>query len=467
MGKGYVIAAVGSGGKTTLLELIAREAKASGRKAVVMTTTHMRIPDQHSGVGRTPEEAMEQMIREGMVYYGICGEEEGKMEFPGWEAYEALCERADVILVEADGSRRLPMKVPDWSREPVLPENVDMILVVFGLSALGRPFKEVCHRWGLGLEWLSAEWMPGGQTNQFLRERFQETSQNLGERFQETDQSLEKWFQETDQNLGEQTQWLVTEKIAADVLEEGYLKPIRSRFPDVRLITLLNQADGRAAQESGERMRERLEKDGFEAQVVCLRPVTLSVIYLASGFGRRFGRNKLLEMLEGKRLFEYGLETILKLKEHLEKEMGIGTRVIVVSQYPEILDFGRERGLQTIENPFAAEGITASIRLGTQAAGEDDYYLYAVADQPWLRWETVAGLIEHFLPRSYSELASIGCLEHGGRRGNPGIFHKRYREELLALKGDKGGSQLMKRYPHEVMEYPAEARELEDMDQPV
>lgn len=429
MKKGYVIAVVGSGGKTTLIETIARQAKNSGKKVVVMTTTHMRLPERDSAVGRPLEEAAKQMEREGLIYYGVYGDEEGKMGYPGREAYERLCERADVVLVEADGSRRLPMKAPDWSREPVIPVNADMVLVVFGLSALGRPLKEVCHRWRLGLPWIL---------------------DTQGQAPKEPGCSL------------------VTEDMAAEFLEKGYLKAIRTRYPDAGLVTLLNQADGKAAQEKGERIRKGLAQKGYAAQVICLRQMTLSVIYLASGFGKRFGKNKLLEILEGKPLFAHGLGTILKLRAYLEAEMGIRTRVVLVSQYPEILDFGKEMGVEVVENPCAAEGITASIRLGTEAAGEnEDYYLYAVADQPWLRWETVAGLIQHFLPRTYSDQVSIGCLACGKRRGNPVIFHKRHRAELLTLKGDRGGSQLIKRYPEEVMEYPAEAGELVDIDTPV
>jgi len=257
----------------------------------------------------------------------------------------------------------------------------------------------------------------------------------------------------------------ITPELAVDFLEQGYLKPVRQRFPEARLDVLLNQADGRREKEAGERMRKLLEERGFESQVVQLRRVSVSIIYLAAGFGKRFGGNKLLEPLEGKRLFEHGLGTLLQLKGYLEEEMGIQTDLIVVSQYSEILDFGKEKGIRTVENPYAAEGITASIRLGTEAAGEErDYYLYAVADQPWLRWETLAGMLQRFLPLSYMEKALIGCLAGGGRRGNPAIFHRQLREELLALKGDKGGSQLMKRYPDAVVEYPAPPRELRDMD---
>jgi len=59
--------------------------------------------------------------------------------------YEAVCEYADVVLVEADGSKGMPVKFPA-EHEPVIPENVDEIHIVTGLCAVGKPLKEACHR---------------------------------------------------------------------------------------------------------------------------------------------------------------------------------------------------------------------------------------------------------------------------------------------------------------------------------
>ena len=49
------------------------------------------------------------------------------------------------LLVEADGSHRLPFKVPSAS-EPVLPKQTDLVIGVAGASAIGQPFGAVCHR---------------------------------------------------------------------------------------------------------------------------------------------------------------------------------------------------------------------------------------------------------------------------------------------------------------------------------
>ncbi len=416
--KGYVTAVIGSGGKTTLIEYLARQAVAAGEKAAIVTTTHMRLPQKHNGVGKREEEAISIMEEEGCVYCGSPAREKGKMIFPGDKLYRKLCEEADLILVEADGSRGLPMKVPDWPREPVIPENVDEVDVVFGLTALGQPLAEVCQRWELGKRWI----------------------------------------------IGQESQ-PVTEELAVKFLINGYLLPVQKQFPEVTLTVILNQADTSERKEKGRRMARLLAEKGFSCKVARLKPQKLSMVYLASGYGSRFGGNKLLERLGDKRLFEHGLLTLFGIQESLEKELGLLSEVILVSQYPEILDFGEKLGLKTVENPYAAEGITASIRLGTKMAAEDgDYLLYSVADQPWLKGETVKNFLDCFFRLSLQGKASIGCLCAEGRRGNPAVFHRRYREELLALTGDKGGSQIIKRYPGQVMEYPASPKELADID---
>ena len=47
----------------------------------------------------------------------------------------------DVVLVEADGSRRLPLKCPA-AHEPVLPRGMSHCVAVAGLDALGAPLEE-------------------------------------------------------------------------------------------------------------------------------------------------------------------------------------------------------------------------------------------------------------------------------------------------------------------------------------
>jgi probable selenium-dependent hydroxylase accessory protein YqeC len=53
---------------------------------------------------------------------------------------------AEVILVEADGSRQRPLKAPD-RHEPVIPEAADMVCPMVGIDALGEPLSSLSvHR---------------------------------------------------------------------------------------------------------------------------------------------------------------------------------------------------------------------------------------------------------------------------------------------------------------------------------
>ncbi len=46
----------------------------------------------------------------------------------------------------------------------------------------------------------------------------------------------------------------------------------------------------------------------------------ISFIYMASGFGSRFGSNKLLVPFKGKELYRHGLDCICQAAGELEKE---------------------------------------------------------------------------------------------------------------------------------------------------
>ena len=56
-----------------------------------------------------------------------------------------LTRLADYVLVEADGSRRLPLKA-HAPHEPVIPPEAKRVLCVVGARGFGRPIREAVHR---------------------------------------------------------------------------------------------------------------------------------------------------------------------------------------------------------------------------------------------------------------------------------------------------------------------------------
>lgn len=137
-----ITAVIGAGGKTSLVHALAQRYRQEGKKVFVTTTTHMFVePDtllteDTDSILRTLNEA-------GYVMAGTY--ERGKVCPLPWAVYEAVCQAADEVLVEADGARHHAVKYPA-SHEPAVPANADRIIVVCGLHGLGQPLKEAAFR---------------------------------------------------------------------------------------------------------------------------------------------------------------------------------------------------------------------------------------------------------------------------------------------------------------------------------
>jgi probable selenium-dependent hydroxylase accessory protein YqeC len=125
-----LIAICGAGGKTSLMSALAREMAARGERVLVTTTTKIAAEE---GEGLWPEGiSISHRGRSGGKLIGHPPEEVDAFKASG---------RFDRILVEADGSRRRPLKAPA-AHEPVIPSTADAVVVVAGMSGLGVPLSE-------------------------------------------------------------------------------------------------------------------------------------------------------------------------------------------------------------------------------------------------------------------------------------------------------------------------------------
>lgn len=181
----------------------------------------------------------------------------------------------------------------------------------------------------------------------------------------------------------------------------------------------------------------------------------ISAVLLASGLSRRYGSNKLLVEVDGIPLYRRAFQALPPALFH---------RAAVVSCYEEILAAAELAGYLPIRNPNPEEGQSSSLRLGLAAvASGSDAVLFSVCDQPRLTRTTVQALIDGW--RWEPECLTALC--HRGRRGSPVIFPARFYPELMALRGDVGGSPVLKAHPESVRTVEAPEEELEDMDRPV
>lgn len=151
-GTGVVVAVIGSGGKSTLLREMAREASGRGVRVALATTTHFLafegIPLVTSGDMADVVRALDEA---GTACVGTpTGDALGRLGAPAFSMGE-LARVADLVLVEADGSKRLPLKA-HAGHEPVVPAEAALAVAVVGASGFGRPLREAMHRCGLACE---------------------------------------------------------------------------------------------------------------------------------------------------------------------------------------------------------------------------------------------------------------------------------------------------------------------------
>ena len=182
----YVIAVVGAGGKTTRIKHLTDKYVRQGKRVLITTTTHMY---QEPGMilNDNLEDIRHQLDNQS---YCICGMPVKEIKFGPLpdNIYEQACQLADIVLVEADGSRHMPIKFPAGN-EPVIPCNVNEIQVVMGLHAIGQPFAKVSHRLDL----------------------------------------VKKCLDVSDTDL-------VSRSHIEKLWKEGYEKPLREKYPDVKII---------------------------------------------------------------------------------------------------------------------------------------------------------------------------------------------------------------------------------------
>ena len=174
-------------------------------------------------------------------------------------------------------------------------------------------------------------------------------------------------------------------------------------------------------------------------------------LLMAAGNASRFGENKLTARFDGQSLFSLALAAIPK---------ELFARVTVVSQYPALLEEAARTGFDTILNDRPQDGVSRTIRLGTQAMADCAGILYMVADQPLLRAGTVRRVVDVW--RAHPEC--IAAAAHNGNRGNPCLFPARFFPELCALEADRGGSSVIRRHEDALLLVEAEERELFDCD---
>ena len=214
----------------------------------------------------------------------------------------------------------------------------------------------------------------------------------------------------------------------------------------------------------------------------------IHIIYMAAGNSRRFGSNKLFYELDGKPMYRHLLERLIEIKDRYNNSESYNPLIdiTVVTRYREILDYCSSiPDCRVVLSPDSEKGISYTIKAGIMAVQEqkngvrqkkpgkssevthnsaetEEYYMFAVADQPYLKSKSVIKLINKVLENTGGEqlVFSLCC---GDAVGNPCVFNSSLIPQLLSLEGDKGGRSVAKKHDCVYVDI-ADESELMDID---
>jgi molybdenum cofactor cytidylyltransferase len=168
-------------------------------------------------------------------------------------------------------------------------------------------------------------------------------------------------------------------------------------------------------------------------------------VLLAAGAGRRFGGGKLLHPLPD--------GTPIGVAAWRNLQAALPDSLVVVRMGDEAL---RQRfsadGARVLVCEDAHAGMAHSLSHAIRTTAGASGWVIALGDMPKVEPKTIRTLAQRLLGG-----ARIVLPNWHGERGHPVGFAARYRDELLALAGDRGARVLLERHADDV-----EALELED-----
>jgi len=151
-----VISLIGAGGKTTLMFKLAKELAGAGLSVLTTTTTKIFFPVKEQSP-HTVMLASEDDVRDKVIaakasfphFSAGTGKDpkSGKLIGLPPETVDRIWKEGlfDVIIVEADGSRQLPLKA-SADHEPVVPTATSHLVHVTGLDAVGQSLEKAVQR---------------------------------------------------------------------------------------------------------------------------------------------------------------------------------------------------------------------------------------------------------------------------------------------------------------------------------
>lgn len=412
--RGDVVAFVGAGGKTTAMFRLADELVAEGWRVVTTTTTRIaqeelnRAP-QRIGVGHSmklPPSLSEQIEQHRHVFVFARLEQDSKVRGVSQAWFDENLTAAsgiDALLVEADGSRRLPMKAP-LPHEPVIPASATVVVPVVGMDALGQPLAEETVYGADAIEKVIG--YPAGQP--------------------------------------------VTPRLIAAVLLHPRLglKHVPRR---ARIAPLLNKVNDGALPDARQvadylltdiNVERALVGAVQEADPIREARRRVGAVILAAGESKRMGEPKLL-MPWGEN------STVIRQVCQQVAACGLYEVVLVAGRWGDAI---REQvtGLPVrvvINENYAQGEMLSSLKAGLASIWHSsDACLVVLGDQPLIEQTVTRSVVEAY----FTGRGRIVAPSYGNRRGHPILIGRAFWESIIAMPPDSAPRDLIRLHEDEV-----------------
>lgn len=390
-----VIIVCGAGGKTSYINNISKKYK--NKKVIITTTT--KIFKTENYISHIDEETFKNnnIITLGKEF------DKDKLTYAGDKELKNALRYADIIFIEADGSKYHALKIPN-DKEPVIPDfiinYISEIIVVMGVHAIGRKLSEVCYRYNLAKDL---------------------------EYNKEVDLDCIKY-----------------------IAEKYYIKKLKDKYKNANIKLYLNDMTKKSVN----------NLNNFKKTAFIILASGSSKRFNGNKLLYQF------KSLNGKTLFENTIERIYEVKKMINKDKkfkSIDIQILVISIYDEILNKEFEnKDYEAIYNENHNEGISGSIILGTKEALKmnADSFAFFVCDNPFLKSEDIFMMLKYF----YYSQKNIGSMYANNSPSNPAIFSMKYKDDILNLNGDNGALSIIKNNMKDAFFYAIDENKLKDID---
>lgn len=390
-----VIIVCGAGGKTSYINNISKKYK--NKKVIITTTT--KIFKTENYISHIDEETFKNnnIITLGKEF------DKDKLIYAGNKELKNALRFADIIFIEADGSKYHALKIPN-NKEPVIPDfiinYISEIIVVMGVHAIGRKLSEVCYRYNLAKDL---------------------------EYNKEVDLDCIKY-----------------------IAEKYYIKKLKDKYKNTNIKLYLNDMTKKSVNNF----------NNFKKTAFIILASGSSKRFNGNKLLYQF------KSLNGKTLFENTIERIYEVKKMINKDKkikSIDIQILVISIYDKILNKEFEnKDYEAIYNENHNEGISGSIILGTKEALKmnADSFAFFVCDNPFLKSEDIFMMLKYF----YYSQKNIGSMYANNSPSNPAIFSMKYKDDILNLKGDNGALSIIKNNMKDAFFYTINENKLKDID---